>query len=148
VKVPLNLAVKAPLGKFAVTFSGKAKVKNKEYVVAAAPAALVLGAPFTLKVEPTTLALKPGGKAKLKVIATRQAGYQGPIAVELRNLPAGVTAPKATIPMGQAMIEVEVSAAANAAAASVKTVNVLGTATALNNLQGASPNFVVSVAKK
>jgi hypothetical protein len=148
VKVPLNLAPKAPLGKFAVTFSGKAKFRNKDYVVAAAPATLVLGAPFTLKVEPTALGLKPGGKAKLKVTATRQGGYQGPIAVELRNLPAGVTAPKATIAMGQAMVEVEVSAAANAAAASAKTVNVLGTATALNNLQGASPNFVVSVAKK
>src|SRR5262249_21381181 len=30
VKVPLNVAPKAPLGKFAVTFSGKAKFKNKE----------------------------------------------------------------------------------------------------------------------
>jgi hypothetical protein len=147
VKVPLNLT-KAPLGKFAVTFSGKAKFKNKEYVVAAAPATLVLGAPFELKVEPATLTLKPGGTAKLKVVATRKGGYQGPIAVELRNLPAGVTAAKATIPMGQGMVEVEVSAAANAAVASRKDANVLGTATAMNNLQGASPNFVVSVAKK
>ncbi len=46
------------------------------------------------------------------------------------------------------MAEVELSAAANAAVASAKTVNVLGVASALNNLQGASPNFVVSVAKK
>jgi hypothetical protein len=148
VKVPLNLTPKAPLGKFAVTFSGKAKHKNKEYVVAAAPAPLVLTAPFELKVEPASLTLKPGDKAKLKVVATRKGGYQGPIELQLRNLPAGVSAPKAVIPMGQDMIEVEVSAAPNAAVASAKTVNVLGVATALNNLQGASPNFVVSVAKK
>jgi hypothetical protein len=131
-----------------VTFSGKAKFKNKEYVVAAAPATLVLSAPFELKVEPATLTLKPGDKAKLKIVATRTGGYLGPIAVELRNLPAGVTAAKATIPMGQGMAEVEVSAAANAAVASRKDANVLGTATAANNLQGVSPNFVVSVAKK
>ncbi len=69
--------------------------------------------------------------------ALRQAGYTGPIAVELRNLPAGVTAPKATIPMGEDAVEIEVSAAPNAAVA-----------TALNNLQGASPNFTVAVGKK
>jgi hypothetical protein len=148
VKVPLNLTPKAPLGKFAVTFSGKAKFKNKEYVVAAAPATLVLGAPFELKVEPAALTLEPGGKAKLKVIATRKGDYQGPIAVELRNLPAGVTAAKATIPMGQGMVEIEVSAAPNAAVASRKDANALGTAMAMSNLQGASPNFAVSVAKK
>jgi hypothetical protein len=148
VKVQLNVTPKAPLGKFAVTFSGKAKYKTKEYVVPAAPATLVLGAPFELKVEPATLTLKPGDKVKLKVLATRKANYQGPIALELRGLPGGVTAPKGIIPMGQSMVDVEVSAAPTAAVASAKAVNVLGVATALNNLQGASPNFVVSVAKK
>jgi hypothetical protein len=147
VTVPLTLTAKAPLGKFEVTFSGKAKQGAKEFVVSA-PAALVLGAPFDLKTEPAMLQLAAGAKVKLKIIATRKGGYQGPIALELRGLPAGVTAPKATIPMGQSAVDVEVSAAANAAAASVKGVNVLGTATAAGNVQGASPNFVVSVTKK
>lgn len=147
VTVPLTLPAKAPLGKFDVTFSGKAKQGAKEFVVNA-PAALVLAAPFELKAEPAALQLAAGAKGKLKVTATRRGGYQGPIAVELRGLPAGVTAAKATIPMGQSAVDVEVSAAANAAAASVKTANVLGTATAAGNLQGASPNFVVSVTKK
>ncbi len=148
VKVALNLTPKAPLGKFAITISGKGKYKNKEFVVNAAPAPLVLGAPFDLKIEPAALKLAPGAKMKLKILATRKGGYQGPIAVELRNLPANVTAPKATIAMGQNLVEVEVSAAPNAAVASRADANVLGTAAALNNLQGASPNFTVSVAKK
>ncbi len=105
-------------------------------------------APFALKVEPSPLKLAPGAKAKLKITAVRKGGYAGPIALEVRNLPANVTAPKTTIPMGKDAIEVEVSAAANAAAASRADANVLGTATALNNLQDASPNFTVLVGKK
>lgn len=105
-------------------------------------------APFALKVEPSPLKLAPGAKAKLKITAVRKGGYAGPIALEVRNLPANVTAPKTTIPMGKDAIEVEVSAAANAAAVSRADANVLGTATALNNLQGASPNFTVLVGKK
>ncbi|MCC6421709.1 MAG: pre-peptidase C-terminal domain-containing protein [Gemmataceae bacterium] len=105
-------------------------------------------APFALKVEPSPLKLAPGAKVKLKITAVRKGGYAGPIALEVRNLPANVTASKTTIPMGKDAIEVEVSAAANAAAASRADANVLGTATALNNLQGASPNFTVLVGKK
>src|SRR5262249_28810072 len=37
-------------------------------------------APFTLKAEPVPLKLLPGSKASLKVTATRQGGYTGPIA--------------------------------------------------------------------
>ena len=47
-----------------------------------------------LKVEPATVTLKPGEKAKLKVRALRKGNYQGPIAVELKNLPAQVAAAK------------------------------------------------------
>ncbi|HYT91864.1 MAG TPA: PPC domain-containing protein [Gemmataceae bacterium] len=148
VKLALNLTPKTPLGKFDVTFNGKGKRGTKEYVVSSAPAVLVVGAPFALTVEPAKASLPAGGKAKLKIVANRQGGYQGPIAVELRNLPAGVLATKAVIAMGQNMVEVELTAAANAAIASRQDVNVLGTATAAGNLQGASPNFAVSVTKK
>jgi hypothetical protein len=112
------------------------------------PVALVLSLPFDLKVEPVPLKITQGGKVKLKVIATRKGGYQGPINVELRNLPAKVTAMKGTIAQGQTTVEVEITAAADAAVASKADVNVLGTAVAAANQQAASPNFTVSVMKK
>ena len=94
-----------------------------------APAPLVVSLPFELKAEPLPLKLLPGGKAVLKVTATRKGGYAGPITVEVRNLPANVTAAKATIAMGQTAVDVEVTAAANAVAGDKADVNVLGTAT-------------------
>ena len=80
-------------------------------------------------------------------MATRIDKYDGPIAVELRNLPANVTATKGVIAKGQEAIELEVTANAKAAAGMFPGVTVHGTATALNNRQGASPPFVISVNK-
>lgn len=148
VKAQLTPAANAPLGRFAVSVIGRAKHQNKDYAVTAAPTELVLAPPFELKLEPAPLKLTPGAKAKLKVTATRKAGYQGPITLEVRNLPANVTAAKATIGMGQTTAEVEVSAAANAAAGDKADVNILGTAPAAGNQQQASPNITVSVGKK
>jgi hypothetical protein len=148
VKAQLTPAANAALGLFTISVSGKAKYQNKDYVVLATPANLVIGLPFDLKVEPLHLELTPGDKAKIKVTALRKGGYQGPIAVELRNLPANVTAPKATIAMGQTAVDIEVTAAANAAVGDKADVNLLGTATAAANQQNASPNFTVRIMKK
>jgi hypothetical protein len=148
VTFPLDLNGKAPMGEYYVLFTAKTKLKDKEVAATALPLALVLGPPFALKVEPAPAVLAPGGKAKLKVVATRRGGYKGPIAVELRKLPAGVTAAKATIPADKTMIEVDVAADAKAAPGEKADVDALGTATALNNLQSASPVFTVRVQKK
>ena len=80
--------------------------------------------------------------------AQRKGGYKGPIALDFRNLPAGVTAGKVSIPADKADVEVELAADAKAAPASVATAAVGGTATALNNLQNVSPAFTVNVQKK
>jgi hypothetical protein len=112
------------------------------------PAPLVVALPFDLKAEPVPVKLLPGGKATLKVTATRKGGYAGPIAVEVRNLPANVTATKPTIAMGQTTAEVEITAAPSAAAGDKPDVNVLGTATAAGNQTAATPNFTTSVGKK
>ena len=136
------------VGSFPVTFTGKAKVQSKEFTVTAPPVPLVVVAPFELKVEPLPVKVKQGGKAKVKVTATRKAGYQGPINVEVRNLPANVAAGKATIAMGQATVEVELAATDTAVVAEKKDVNVLGTATAAANQTNASANFTVNVEKK
>jgi hypothetical protein len=148
VKTQVNVPANAPLGSFAVTFVGKAKFQNKDYSVEGTPAPLVVALPFDLKVEPVPVKLAPGDKVKVKVSAVRKGGYQGPIAVEFRNLPANVTAAKATIAMGQTQAEVEVTAAANAAPGDKPDVDVLGTAPAAGNQQNASPKVTVSVVKK
>jgi hypothetical protein len=145
VKVQLNPAANAPLGQFPVAFTGKAKFQNREYSLTAAPVALVLTLPFEMKAGPTPLKVQQGGKAVLQVSAVRKGGYQGPIALEVRNLPANVTAAKGLIAEGQTTAELEVAAATTAATGDKADVNVLGTATAAANQQNASSNLVVSV---
>jgi hypothetical protein len=148
VKVQLTAAANAALGSFPISVVGKTKYNNKEFAVTSVPASVVVALPFTLKVEPLPVKLLPGNKAKIKVTAERKGGYQGPIAVEVRNLPANVTAPKGTIAMGQASVEVELTAAAGAAAGDKADVNVLGTATGAGNQTNPSANFTVSLGKK
>jgi hypothetical protein len=148
VKVQLTPAANVPLGTFAVVLTGKAKFQNRDYAVTAAPLSFVVGLPLALQVEPAVLKLTPGGKGTIKVQATRKGGYQGPIALELKNLPANVTAAKATIPMGKDSVGIEVFATAKATPVEKKDVQVQGTATAAGNQQQVSPNFAVAVTKK
>jgi hypothetical protein len=148
VQAPLVLDAKLPPGTFAVTVTGKGKYNGKDVTAPSRPATLTLAPPFVLKVEPAPVKLTPGGKVKLKVTAMRQGGFDGPVALEVRNLPAKVTAAKAEVAKGQATAEVELTAAADAPAATRADVNVLGTAAALGNRQNASANFAVAVGKK
>lgn len=148
IKVDIALNPKVPLGDYLVLVGGKTKFQNKDFQGSSLPAKLSVTMPFDLKVEPVDFKLPQGGKAKLKITANRKAGYQGPIAVEVRKLPAGVTAAKGAIAMGQNAVELEVAAAPTAPAAAIKGVDVLGTASAAGNLQSASPAFSVTVLKK
>ena len=108
----------------------------------------MLAPPFSLQVEPAAIKLTPGSKTRIKISAVRAAVYQGPIAIELRNLPAGVTATKGMIGQGQTSLDLELTAPANAAAGDKADVQALGTATAAANQQQASPNLVVNILKK
>ncbi|MBY0527503.1 MAG: hypothetical protein K2R98_29170 [Gemmataceae bacterium] len=148
IKVQLTPAAAVPSGSYPISFTGRAKFMNKDYGVTAPPVPLVIAAPFDLKIEPEKVALDLGGKVKVKVIATRKGGYAGPITLQIRNLPAGVTPAAATIAQGQNEIEIEFAAAANAAVGDKADVNILGTAPAAGNQTNASPNFTVSVIKK
>ena len=94
---PLDLNAKTPLGEYFVLFSAKTKFQGKEYSAAAPPLVLVLGLPFDLQVEAKEIALNPGERVKLKVTANRKGGYTGPIALDVRKLPATVTATKVVI---------------------------------------------------
>ena len=148
IKVELKPAANAALGSFPITFTGKGKFQNRDYVVTAVPAPLVVMPPFELTVEPPTLMLAPGAKMNIKVVAARKGGYSGPIAVELRNLPANVTASKPMIAMGQNAVDIEVTAAPTAAPATKADVHVFGTATAAANQTRQTANFTVGVVKK
>lgn len=145
---PLDLNVKTPLGEYFVLLSAKTKHQGKEFGAVAPPLVLVVGPPFDLAVEPKALSLNPGEKVKLKVTATRKGGYKGPIALDVRKLPAMVTATKAMIAADQTTAEIEIAVAPTAPPAEVAGVDVAGTATALNNLQNASPGITVRVQKK
>ncbi len=147
-KGELKPAANAAVGSFPITVSGKAKFNGKDFTVPAPPSPLVLVPPFVLKVEPAPVPLEPGGKVKVKVTATRKGGYQGPIALEFRNLPANVTAPKAEIAADETSADVEITAADNAAAGDKADVNILGTAPAAGGQQNPTPNFTVSVKAK
>jgi len=144
----IDLNAKTPMGEYFMLVNAKTKHQGKELTGAAPPLMLVLGPPFDVKVEPATANLAPGGKAKVKISVTRKGGYKGPIALDFRNLPAGVTAEKAVIAADKNDVEVTLSADVKAAPAAAVTVAVGGTATALNNLQAVSPAFAVSVQKK
>jgi hypothetical protein len=147
VKLPISFNAKVPFGEYQILVTAKTKTKDKEFLVNALPAKVTVTQPFELKVD-APLKLTPGGKGKLKVSAVRKGSYSGPIALEVRKLPANVTAGKGMIAMGQTAAEIEVAAAANATPGPKTDVDVLGTATALNNLQNASPAFTVTIEKK
>jgi len=148
VQLKLDVNAKTPLGEYFVFLSGKAKVKDTEFSTNAMPFPLVVGQPFDLKVEPAELDLKAGDKAIVKIMALRKGGYKGPIALELRKLPANVTASKGTMAVDQENFELEIVAAPNAAPVEKKDVDVRGSATALNNLQNTSAVFTVRVLNK
>jgi hypothetical protein len=146
--IQLPLPPKTPLGQFLLTFTGKAKQAGKDFAVLAAPLAIdVIAVPFELSVAPAPVKVKPGETVKLKVTAVRKGGYNGPIGLEVRNLPAKVTAAKSSIAMGQTFIEVEISAAADTAPGSKMDVQVGGTATAFNNVANSSPVFTITIEK-
>jgi hypothetical protein len=144
IQFPLTAAANVPLGPVSVIVIGRTKFQNRDFTVHVASTTLVLVLPFELKADAPP-PLNPGDKVKFKVTATRKAGYNGPIDLEVKNLPANVTAAKALIPMGKIDIEVELTAAANAAAGDKADVNVTGAAAGQNI---PTANFTLKVVKK
>lgn len=126
VEIVFTANAQAPLGLFQGVLLGTGK-KGDATVVQAAPAIrLRLEAPYSLKIEIGEGKVAKGGTLKGKVVATRNPAYNGPIVLTFANLPAGVTAAPATIAEGQAEVEVVLTVAADAAAATVENVVVSG----------------------
>jgi hypothetical protein len=147
VQFPLTAAANAGLGPLMVSFRGAAKQAGKDFAYYSAPATAVVVLPADVKGEPSPLTLKVGEKAKLKVTVLRRGEYKGPVDVELKNLPANVTAPKVTVAPDKTTAELELTAAANAAVGDKPDVQVVGTATGAGNQQSLSPTVVLKVVK-
>lgn len=94
--------------------------------------------------EASAKAAKP---PTVKVKAVRKGGYTGPILVELKNLPAGVTAVPTAIPDQQSEIAIPLAIAANAAVGKKADVIAEGKALGAGNQQANSPPFTLNVAK-
>ena len=69
---------------------------------------------FDLASDPENPNVPRGGSIPVKVSADRLQGYQGPITVEVKGLPAGLSASPAEIPSGQDSAVVVLRAAADA----------------------------------
>jgi hypothetical protein len=141
-------AANVGLGQFSIVFTGKAKYGSRDVSVTAEPINLSMTLPFELRVDPMALQIAAGAKSKLKVSATRKGGYQGPISLEVLNLPVNITAAKASIAMGQTAAEIELTAAANATPLEMASVQVVGKTTAPGASQSHSATFKLSIPKK
>ena len=70
---------------------------------------------FNVTAEPAAVALLPGESAKVRLLANRVPTFDGDVTVQLSKVP-GVSMPESVvIPHGQAAVEVELKAAADAA---------------------------------
>jgi hypothetical protein len=69
---------------------------------------------FNLAASPENPNVPRGGSTPVTVVADRLQGYEGPISVEVKGLPAGLAAAPAEIPAGQDSTMVMVQAAADA----------------------------------
>ncbi len=142
--IEFRLSGIAPLGSIPFTVFGRGRQDDREYMAMLQPPPLLIGLPFELRIEPNPVPLEAGGKARLIVTAMRKGGYEGPIGLELRNLPAEVSAGRATIAPGKMAATMSLLAAANAPLASRGDVDVLGTAP-MGNQQAASAAFTIRV---
>jgi hypothetical protein len=147
VQFPVTVAAAGALGPLPLSFRGTAKANGKDfaYYSSSAPAFVVL--PVDVSGSPSPLPLKVGQKAKLTIKLLRRGDYKGPVDVEVKNLPANVTAPKVTVPADKNEAEVELTAAANAVVADKPDVQLSATATGAANQVSLSPTIVLKVMK-
>ncbi|QDU46502.1 hypothetical protein Mal52_50230 [Symmachiella dynata] len=144
IAIVVSAKTKAPLGEFTIVLKGTGK-KGKASSSQAAPGIRIrLQAPYSLKAENITIAR--GAKAKMKVTAVRNPAYTGPIILTFVNLPKGVTAAPATIEAGKNEVEVELTAAADAAVGIVKNTISQGEGlVGKTKIPGKSPAFELTV---
>lgn len=120
-------------------------VERKKLAVPLAGVGTRVQEPFSLVLQPASIQLKEGDKAKLKVKAVRRT-YKGPIELTVKNLPGQVSAAKTTLPEGKDHSEIEVAASVTAPSGTRTDVQVVGTS--VTSRQTLSNTVVVGVAGK
>jgi hypothetical protein len=143
-RMDVKLNDRAALGTYAFTIFGRSQTPEGTTIATVLPPPLAVVRPFDLRAEPNPLVIEQGGKTQLTVTASRKGGYDGPIGIELRNLPAQVTASKPKIGQGESTATVELTATSAAPLGVRGDVDALGTIE-LGQQQAASPPFAVKV---
>lgn len=64
---------------------------------------------FALRVTPSSVSVPPGGRVKIKALAIRKDGFDGPIDLALKDAPAGFTLAKARIAEKENAVEMELT---------------------------------------
>lgn len=127
-EVDMNLIATptAPVAEKEITARGTALAANNvtidstRFLLSVTPSAKIKEL-FTIAFEPDRVKVEQGGKAKLKIRVERR-GFQGPILLELRDLPAQVTASLARLASGMNETELELSAGVTTAIGEKKII--------------------------
>ena len=145
-QVTLTAKNNAPLGVHSIVITGTGKRGDQQIVVAASALNLDLRMPIDLTLDPAGGKLPLNGKLKVKAKVNRLLGFKPPVELELKNLPKGVTAPKVTVPEGGTEVEIELTAAADAATGLINNLSLVGTTNvAGENQTVTSPNTTLEV---
>lgn len=127
VQITLTSKNNAPLGVHSIVITGTGKRGDQQITVVATALNLDLRMPIDLSLDTAGGKIPVNGKLKMKAKVNRILGFKTPVEVELKNLPKGVTAPKVTIPEGAAEVEIELTAAADAAVGAINNLSLVGT---------------------
>jgi hypothetical protein len=125
-KVPVTVALEAPVGTFAVGLVGKGKVADADRTVATPAVTLAVVRPASAELAGDTIALKAGETAELKGKVVRRGPFKEAVQVKLQGLPAGVEAPTVTVAPDASEFTLALSAKPDAAAAEAKVQVLLG----------------------
>jgi hypothetical protein len=84
---------------------------------------------FTVTFDPKSFNVPRGGRVSVTVTADRRDGFDGPIDVEFRDMPAGLTATAGRIPAGADTTVLMLAAAESASLETLPTLQLVGRAT-------------------
>jgi hypothetical protein len=126
VKVPVTVALEAPVGTFAVGLTGKGKVAGADRTVATPAITLQVVRPASAELARDTVTIKAGETAELKGKVVRRGPFKEAVQVKLQGLPAGVEAPPVTVAPDASEFTLALTARPDAAAAEAKVQVLLG----------------------
>jgi hypothetical protein len=145
-KVTLTAKNNAPLGVHSIVITGTGKRGDQTITVVATALNLDLRMPIELALDTAGGKIQVNNKLKMKAKVTRLLDFKPPVELELKNLPKGVTAPKVTVPEGGAEVEIELTAAADAAVGAINNLSLAGTTNVAGENQSVTaPNATLEV---